>query len=57
MKTKNKKISMSKAELFKAWLTAICRRGYCEEYIGFSSVDFFEAVDDLDATEEFNFET
>ena len=57
MKTKNKKINISKSELFRGWLTVLCRRGYCEEYIGSASVDFFEAVDGLDATEEFNFET
>ena len=56
MKTKNKKISISKPELLQAWLTEICRRGYCEDYIGYASVDFYEAIENLDSSEEFYFE-
>jgi len=56
MKTKNKKTSISRPELLRAWLVELCRRGYCEDYIGSASVEFYETMDDLDASEEFNFE-
>ena len=56
MKTKNKKMVVSKSELLVAWLDEMCRRGYCESYVGSATVDFYEAIDTLDASEEFNIE-
>ena len=56
MKRKNKKIGISKSALFQAWLAEILRRGYCEGYAGSSSVDFYEAMDDLVSSEEFYYE-